>query len=128
MHDSGIAVLWLLAAALCAFAGMGWLALAMPAHAEQAWGRLLPAAQLKPLRRLGSAAVLFALACCLGSDHASMAVLVWMMLLAASAVAIAFVLASRPRGLRMLAPWVPRGGAARPPRPSPPRAGSASAP
>ena len=37
MHDPG-ASLWLLAAAACAFAGMGWLALAMPVHALQAWG------------------------------------------------------------------------------------------
>jgi len=108
MHEGG-ATLWLLAAAVCAFAGMGWLALAMPMHALQAWGRLPPVAQLKRLRWMGGVAVLLALACCLGSDHATMAVLVWVMLLAASAVATAMLLSARPRRLRLLAPWVQRG-------------------
>ena len=107
MHEGG-ATLWLLAAAVCAFAGMVWLALAMPMHALQAWGRLPPVAQLKRLRWMGGAAVLLALGCCLGCDHATMAVLVWVMLLAATAIATAFVLASRPRSLRLLAPWVQR--------------------
>lgn len=107
MHEAG-AIAWLLAAVGCAFAGMAWLALALPMHAVQAWGRLPPATQLKRLRGLGTAAVLLALACCLGSDHATMAVLVWVMLLAATAIATAFVLASRPRSLRLLAPWVQR--------------------
>ena len=62
--------------------------------------------QLKRLRRLGAGATLLALGCCLGSDHATMAVLVWAMLLAASSVATALVLATRPRALRALAPWV----------------------
>ncbi|MGY1457065.1 DUF3325 domain-containing protein [Luteimonas sp. A534] len=107
MHEPG-ATLWLVAAALCAFAGMGWLALAMPVHALQAWGRLPPPVQLKGLRRLGMVAVLLALPCCLGSDHVTMAVLVWLMLLAAAAAATALILSSRPRRLRLLAPWVRR--------------------
>ncbi|MBJ6983855.1 DUF3325 domain-containing protein [Luteimonas sp. MC1750] len=105
MHEPG-ATTWLLAAAACAFAGMGWLALAMPVHALQAWGAPPSAAQLARLRWLGGSAVLLALACCLGSDHATMAVLVWVMLLAAAAVAMALVIAGRPRRLRLLAPWV----------------------
>lgn len=105
MHDPG-APLWLLAAAACAFAGMGWLALAMPAHALQAWGRLPAVRQLKVLCGLGASALLLALACCLRSDHASMAVLVWTMLLGAAAVTIAMVLASRPGCLRVLVPWM----------------------
>lgn len=107
MHDPAASA-WLAAAALCAFAGMGWLALAMPAHALQAWGRLPAPAQLQRLRWLGSAGVLLALPCCLGSDHATMAVLVWVMLLAAAAIATAFLLSSRPRRLRLLAPWIRR--------------------
>ena len=113
MHDPG-ATLWLFGAALCAFAGMGWLALAMPVHALQAWGRLPPVAQLRRLRRLGVVAVLLALACCLFSDHATMAVLVWVMLLAAAAFATALRLSRRPERLRTLAPWVSRNGALRP--------------
>ncbi|MGY0611259.1 MULTISPECIES: DUF3325 family protein [unclassified Luteimonas] len=105
MHDPA-AAFWLLAAAACAFAGMGWLALAMPPHALQAWGEVPAPAQLKRLRVAGCVAIALALACCLGCDHASMAVLVWLMLLAAAAVANAFLLASRPRRLRLLAPWL----------------------
>ena len=105
MHDPGAAA-WLCAAALCAAAGMGWLALAMPVHALQAWGRPPPAGQLRRLRWLGGAAVLLALACSLGSDHATMAVLVWAMLLAAAALATAMVLARWPQSLRWIAPWV----------------------
>ncbi|GHD64894.1 hypothetical protein GCM10007164_01250 [Luteimonas padinae] len=105
MHDPA-AALWLLVASACAFAGMGWLALAMPTHALQAWGRLPRVRQLKMLRGLGASALLLALACCLRTDHATMAVLVWTMLLAAAAVAIAMVLATRPRRLRVLVPWV----------------------
>lgn len=105
MHEPA-ATLWLLAAALCAFAGMGWLALAMPVHARQAWGALPPPRPMQRLRRIGGAAVLAALACCLGSDHATMAVLVWLMLLAVAAAATALALATRPRRLGLLAPWV----------------------
>ena len=105
MHDPG-ASLWLLAAAACAFAGMGWLALAMPVHALQAWGGLPAGRQLTVLRGLGASALLLALACCLRSDHATMAVLVWAMLLAAAALAIAMVLARRPGHLRALVPWM----------------------
>ena len=42
----------------------------------------------------------------LGSDHATMAVLVWAMLMALAAACVAFLLAGRPRVLRALAPWV----------------------
>lgn len=105
MHEAGGAA-WLLAAAVCAFAGMGWLALAMPVHAQQAWGRVPQPAQRRVLRGLGAAALVLALACCLGSDHATMAVLVWAMLLAVAAASVAFMLAVRPRAVRWLAPWV----------------------
>lgn len=103
MHDTSA---WLLAAAACAFAGAGWLALSMPAHARQAWEAGTAPGQRRRLRQLGTAAVLAALLCCLGSDHATMAVLVWLMLLACAAMATALLLASRPRSLRLLAPWV----------------------
>lgn len=105
MHDPA-AFAWLALAAACAFAGMGWLALAMPVHAQQAWGALPASPQLARLRRLGAGAVLVALPCALGSDHASMAVLVWVMLLAAAALATALLLARGPRAMRWLAPWV----------------------
>ncbi|MFT3897673.1 MAG: DUF3325 domain-containing protein [Thermomonas sp.] len=102
---------WILLAALLAgIAGMGWLALSMPVHAAQAWGHAPDGAALRALRWLGSAGIVLALALCLCADHASMAVLVWVMVLSGAALLVAFLLASRPRWLRWLAPWV-RGSA-----------------
>lgn len=100
---------WLLAAALLAcLAGMGWLALAMDAHARQVWGRALAAGSAKLLRVLGALALAAGLVLCLAVDHASMAVLVWVMALAGAALAVAFTLAWRARWLALLAPWVRR--------------------
>ena len=101
---------WALPAALTtALAGMGWLALSMPVHAAQAWGRAPAAAALRVLRGLGAAAIVLALLLCLRADHASMAVLVWVMALAGAALLVAFLLAARPRWLRLLAPWLRAG-------------------
>lgn len=106
MHDASHAS-WLLAAALAAsVAGMGWLALAMQVHALQVWKRTLAPAAVTVLRVLGSIALLAALLLCLAADHATMAVLVWVMALAGAAVAVAFTLAWRARWLGVLAPWV----------------------
>ncbi len=97
----------LLAGALLACVlGMGWLALAMPVHAQQAWGRQPSVANQRALRWLGAVGLLAALLLCLGADHPTMAVLVWIMALALAAVLTAFTLAWRPRWLRVLAPWV----------------------
>lgn len=96
----------LCAAVLCAVTGMGWLALAMAVHAEQAWGRVPSARALRTLRVLGSVSIVASLAFCLAADHATMAVLVWTMSLTGGALLSAFVLSSRPHWLRLLAPWV----------------------
>lgn len=97
----------LLALALaCSLAGMGWLALSMQVHAQQAWRRTPAPGRLKPLRWLGSVALLAALVLCLGADHATMAVLVWFMALAGAALTVAFTLSWRPHWLRVLAPWI----------------------
>jgi len=95
----------LLAAFLAAVAGMGWLALAMEPHWEQACGQ----APYQPalagwLRRLGAAALAASLLLCLAVDHASMAVLVWFMVLAAATLVIAFTLSWRARWLAALLP------------------------
>lgn len=105
MPDHGSGAWWLLAAVLAGFAGMGWLALSMPAHAHQVWTDAR-AGSARMLRGLGAMAIVVSLLLCLCADHASMAVLVWIMALAASALLVAFVLASRPRWLRWLVPWV----------------------
>jgi hypothetical protein len=99
------------AAALAASVlGMAWLALAMETHWEQVRGTApLPARSartVRALRLLGAAGLATSLALCLAVDHASMAALVWVMGLAASALAVAFALSWRPRWLAVLMPWV----------------------
>lgn len=106
MPESLAVAVPLAAALLMAVAGMAWLALAMPVHAQQAWGELPSPPARRVLRGLGFVALGAALVLCLSADHASMAVLVWVMALAGSALSIALVLAWHPRGLRLLAPWV----------------------
>ncbi|MFT4179154.1 MAG: DUF3325 domain-containing protein [Thermomonas sp.] len=95
----------LLAALLASVAGMGWLALSMPVHAAQVWGAPLANGALRLLRWFGIAGVLVSLRLCLHANHASMAVLVWVMALSGAALLVAFLLAARPRWLRLLAPW-----------------------
>lgn len=97
---------WLLALAmLSSLFGMGWLALAMDVHWQQAFGDAsTPGARTAALlRTLAVAAIGTSLGLCLSADHASIAVLVWVMSLVASAVVVAFVLATRPRWLSWLA-------------------------
>lgn len=84
-------------------AGFGWLALAMDVHWAQADpGRPQGPADVRRLRGLGAVALGVSLAACLAVDHASMAALVWVMTLAAAALATAFALSWRPRWLRVL--------------------------
>lgn len=96
---------WLLAAAAVAsFVGMAWLALAMDVH----WNQVHAQAAAKPgtrrmLRLLGVLALFVSLGLCLLADRPSMAVLVWVMNLAAASTAVAFTLAYRPRWLRWVA-------------------------
>lgn len=96
--------LWLCLAAFSGFSGMVWLALAMDEH----WQNV---ALLKRdivlshsfsfvLRVLGVVALFVSLLVCMIVDRLSMAVLVWIMLLAASAVSVGFALAWRPHWLR----------------------------
>ena len=100
--------LWLVTAAALSLAGMGWLALAMEVH----WGQVMhrPAEAAAPTRRLlralGVLALPLSLLACLMADRPSMAVLVWVMLLAGSAAAIAMALARRPMWLAPLVAWV----------------------
>jgi hypothetical protein len=93
------------AAVLAALAGMGWLALAMDVHWEQACGAATqPPARARRLRVLGALALAGSLWLCLAVDHASMAALVWIMSLAAAALAVAMALSWRPHWLRVLVP------------------------
>lgn len=111
--------LWLAAAAALSLAGMAWLALAMDVH----WGQVMhrPATAAARLRRvlrtLGAAALALALITCLQADRPSMAVLVWVMLLAGSAIAVALLLARRPGLLRVMFPLRLRDAPQRLPKP-----------
>lgn len=88
---------------LCAELGMGWLALAMDVHWSQVRvDRARSRSAAIVLRGLGAASLFGSLLLCLAADTATMASLVWMMLLAASAATIAFVLSWRPRVLAPL--------------------------
>lgn len=89
---------------LCAFAGMGWLALAMKPHWTQV-GASVPHSQplARRLRFFGFTCLSLSLAVCLAADHASMAFLVWIMTLSAAALLVAMALAHVPRLLGWLA-------------------------
>lgn len=95
-----LAPLYLTAAAAAAVLGFAWLALAMDAHWKQVFGPAEPsAAARRALRVLGTTALLASLGLCLLADRPSMAVLVWVMLLAAGAALVAMTLAWRPHWL-----------------------------
>ena len=98
----------LLASALiCCFAGFGWLALAMDVHWQQVRDDALPPQSTRRyLRLLGAIAIGLSLAACLSVDHATMASLVWIMLLIASSLSVAFTLTWRPRWLAALVFWI----------------------
>lgn len=102
MHNA----LMFLAALLTALLGAAWLALSLESHWRQVRGeRAAGAGTVRLLRVLGAQALGAALLICLRVDHASMAVLVWVMSLAASALLVAFTLSWRPRLLAPLVAW-----------------------
>lgn len=102
MHNA----LMLAAALLSALAGAAWLALSMENHWRQVrGGQAASAGTVRLLRVLGALALGAALLICLRVDHASMAVLVWLMSLAAAALLVAFTLSWRPRLLAPLVAW-----------------------
>ena len=106
MPDPLSATYLLWAAWLASVAGMGWLALSMPVHARQVWEDVPSPAASRLSRWMGAAGIAVALGLCLAVDHASMAVLVWVMALTSASLLVAFTLAWRPRWLRLLAPWL----------------------
>lgn len=106
MPETGHPALLLAAALLVCVAGMGWLALAMPAHAQQVWGAAVTPAAARGLRLLGASGLVAGLLLCLAVDHPSMAVLVWVMALAGAALVVAFTLTWRAPWLGALAPWL----------------------
>jgi hypothetical protein len=99
--------LMLACALFISICGFAWLALAMEPHWRQVRGDVpIRPSVVKTLRTLGAAALFVSLLICLQVDHPSMASLVWIMSLAASALLITFTLSWRPRTLAWLAAWI----------------------
>ncbi len=97
---------WLTLAVVFVVAGLAWLALAMPVHWRQVQGTAGPGDKERIiLRVLGTAGLVVSAGLCLLADRPSMAVLVWVMLLAGAAPLIGLTLAWRPHWLRILWPW-----------------------
>ena len=99
--------LWLVLALLCSLGGIAWLALAMEVYWKQVRGTDADpgSATVLALRVLGIGALLVSLLLCLRADHATMAVLVWVMSLAGAALLVAFTLSWRPRWLGWFVAW-----------------------
>ncbi len=96
----------LLAALICSVAGMGWLALGLDTHWRQVNAHTPRHPSSAWLRGMATVALAVAFALCMAVDHASMAVLVWVMTLTGAAIAIALLLTWRPAWLRLLVPWI----------------------
>jgi len=98
-------IFWLILATLLMFLSMGWFALSLSAHQKQVNQSAIGHSQ-KPksahFKWVGWIALLLSGICCLQADHPSMAVLVWLMLIACSAFSIAMILSFRPWWLRPL--------------------------
>lgn len=105
MRRCRVVNVFLVAAGIFCFLGMAWLALAMEAHWKQVRKDRLSLSRTRVLRSLGGAALFAALLSCLAADHASMASLVWIMLLAVSSLGVAFTLSWHPRLLSVLVIW-----------------------
>jgi len=99
----------LLVCALCAgVIGLAWFALAKPPHWRQVTGEAAQGVRTRRGLRIGGAlALTVSLGLCLAADHISMSFLVWIMMLVAGALSVAFVLAYRPRTLNWLTGRIP---------------------
>ena len=98
---------WLTTASASTVLGMGWMAISMDQHWCQVMpcpARLAHGIRQATLRALGALALLLSLLACLMADRPSMAVLVWVMLLAGGAMVVALTLAHSPKVLRVLWP------------------------
>ncbi len=94
--------IWLIAAVTAALLSMSWLALAYESH----WQQVFPeSGTLQNRRRPKLSAwgfLLLSAVFCLNADHPSMAVLVWVMLLAVAAFSVAMMLSHRPALLKII--------------------------
>ncbi|WP_438971240.1 DUF3325 domain-containing protein [Methylophaga sp.] len=99
-----IEALCLIAAAIAALAGMGWLALTSQTHRKHVFPVELQHVAVRRQKMLGWSFLLLSAVFCFQADHPSMAVLVWVMFQAFAAMMVAMVLSRRPVMLRLLCP------------------------
>jgi hypothetical protein len=110
--DAAFESLQLAVAVGLALCGLVWFALAIDTHWRQVRkGAAAPRGARTALRVSGSLALAGSLLLCLRADHLTMAPLVWLMSLAAGALAVALTLAWRPRWLVPFVAWLPQGRA-----------------
>jgi hypothetical protein len=101
--------LLLILSAVVTVLGFSCLALAMEVHWEQVRAdRPLPRTTAVGLRVVGVACLFASLVLCLVVDHATMAALVWVLTLTASALVVAFTLTWRPALFAPLVAWTGR--------------------
>ena len=95
----------LMLAVVMGLASFAWLALAMDIHWKKVHeGRNAGAHPAKVLRLMGWVGLLVTAIICFMADRPSMAVLVWIMLLAATAPSVGMILTYRPQLLRIFWP------------------------
>ncbi len=95
----------LMLAVIMGVASFAWLALAMDVHWKKVQeGRNTAAHPAKVLRAMGWVGLLVTAILCFMADRPSMAVLVWIMLLAAAAPSVGMMLSWRPQLLRVFWP------------------------
>lgn len=95
----------LAAAAACALTGFAWLALAMEEHWTQVFCTTPPSqAPQAVLRALGLSGLAASGVLCFVADRPSMAILVWILFMAAGSISIALMLTWKPALLRLVFP------------------------
>jgi hypothetical protein len=94
---------------VCCVLGCSWFALSKDVHWRDAIGTAALSRRVQfRLRMLGATALLVSLTLCLSVDHASIAALVWIMMIAAAAMLVAFALSWKAHWFAALVPWSAR--------------------
>lgn len=100
----GNAWILLMLAVVMSLASFAWLALAMETHWQKVHEGRSTAHPAKVLRLMGWIGLAVTAVLCFMADRPSMAVLVWIMLLAATAPSVGMMLSWRPQLLRVFWP------------------------
>lgn len=96
-------VIWFITGAAFSFLAMVWFSMAMQLNCKQVFGRDSKPKSMS-LRSLAVLALMVSGLCCLQADHASMAILVWMMFVIVSAFSTGMLLSYRRAVVRILTP------------------------